>query len=113
MIVKSNDALWYLGYFISPFKPATNMAAEAWNGSYNFDGSPLWASGNMTNLDGSHIFRFNQSYAVYSCLALPGVPTGRVVILDETGKILDFLLPFGWIVGLGLIVMKKFKWTGR
>lgn len=118
-ILKNIDALWYLGYVISPFKAGTSIILESWNGSVSLNDSLI---NNDILLNANKVvgsinigdftiqgnpFDINQTFEYYD--------TGgkTVVILDKTEKIVTLILPFLWIILFGILATKFFKWSAR
>jgi len=109
-IMRSNESLWYCGYFLTPFKSVITFSFESWN-----HGMKGWEvlGYNYNNLNNSGIFEFKNKYEIYSTIILPGVDAGTITILDIPEKIATLIIPFAWITFFSAYTGKKFKWSVR
>lgn len=115
-LIKREDIMpiWWIGYFLSPFKSTTNMSTESW----------YWhtACYFLSNPEPQHLFNVNQS-TIFDCskafvstpmIYVPGMKlTGETTICEKWEKIIDWIIPFCWTGLFSLIAIKKFRWTTR
>ncbi len=105
--VKGVDAMWVMGYILSPFKASTNVILESWNGSVEFVQTSTVP---VPHLSQSNIFDLEKDYYFYDTNS---IDLAQVLILDKTEKIVSLLLPFCWVVIFLGISIKFFKWSTR
>ena len=110
------EFLWWTGYFLSPFKPAVNMAMESlyWKTPFTIDTTNPIVFNNLFNANNSTIFNCSVDYKVTPMIFLPGVDVGTpTTICSGWEKGMDWGLPFVWIGLFVFVTLKKFKWSNR
>lgn len=110
-LVRGIDAMWYLGYVLSPFKCSTNLIVESWGGQIPVDGDLYVkmadSSDYVLNFASSNPFDVNTGYYLAS------ESGDKLLILGKEEKIVSLILPFVWIAGFFAISIKFFKWSAR
>lgn len=102
-MVKNVKFMWWVGYFVSPFKCSIGTCIESWYGSQG-----------VFNINSSHIFNFNKDYVMQCLIPIGGSKFGEEInIFNKSEKIVNIIIPFVWIILLNFITSFKFRWSVR
>lgn len=126
--VRGIEPMWFLGYVLSPFKPATNTILESWNGSIPTLNIAEVFSGNGTNgmnqameylkQHNNNIMlvdftRYSNPFDIHQIYYYFNNQGETVKVFETAEKVVSLVLPFLWMLVLGGISMKFFKWSAR
>lgn len=116
-MAREETFIWYLGYFISPFKASTSIFLESVNGDpfftklgnqeilYNFvlNSKEAYWTPNITT---SNIFDLTKPY-----YAIDKSGNNLLEIFSSWEKLLNIFIPFIWAFVFSLITTWKFRWS--